>query len=205
MIDEKIEAIIFDFGGVIINIDYNATIQAFKDLGITDFEGLYSQAAQSDLFNDIETGRISAQQFINGLLQLLPSGTTTHQVVRAWNAMILDIPSERIDLLLSLKNKYQIYLLSNTNSLHIEDALRKWNIVSDRTIDTIFDHVYLSHEMGMRKPDLEIFESVCNEQGLNLETTLFIDDSIQHIDGANKLGLNTYHLKEGTELHDVFS
>lgn len=205
MIDEKIEAIIFDFGGVVINIDYDATIQAFKDLGIDNFDELYSQAAQSDLFNSIETGKISPQHFINGLLQLLPSGTSPNAVAKAWNAMILDIPSDRIELLFSLKENYQIYLLSNTNSLHIDDAIRKWNDVSSETIDKVFNHVYLSHEMGMRKPDLEIFETVCKEQNINPETTLFIDDSIQHIEGAKKAGLNTYYLSKGLNLQDVFS
>lgn len=205
MIDEKIQAIIFDFGGVIINIDYDATIRAFEELGIDNFDELYSQAAQSDLFNDIETGKISAQHFINGLLHLLPKGISPNKVVSAWNAMILDIPADRIELLLSLKGKYQIYLLSNTNSLHIANAVRKWDRISDKSIHTVFDHVYLSHEMGMRKPNIEIFQTVCKEQGLNPETTLFIDDSIQHIEGAKKAGLNTYYLSSDLEIHEVFS
>lgn len=199
------EAIIFDFGGVLINIDYQATIDAFRALGNDDFEQLYSQAQQSDLFDAIETGRISPQHFINGLLNLLPKGTSPNQVVHAWNAMILDVPAHRIEFLQELKKTHRIYLLSNTNSIHIDKALREWNAASDLSIYELFDAVYLSHEIGMRKPDREIFEFVCEKHGLNPETTLFIDDSIQHIEGARNAGLNAYHLQKGEEIQAVFS
>lgn len=205
MVGENIDTVIFDFGGVIINIDYDVTIQAFEQLGIDNFEALYSQASQSDLFDNIEIGKISPQHFINGLLSIMPSGMSPNKIVHAWNAMLLDIPLERIELLLSLKDKYKIYLLSNTNSLHIDAAMRKWNAVTDSSIHDVFDHVYFSHEMGLRKPNVEIFTTVCAEQGLNKKTTLFIDDSIQHIEGAQTAGLNVLHLTDGMEIQDVFS
>lgn len=201
----ELDHIIFDFGGVIINIDYNATIDAFKQLGISDFDTLYSQAAQSDLFNDIETGNISPQQFINGLLDILPSRTTPNQVVHAWNAMILDIPKERIDFLQELKKTKNIFLLSNTNSIHIDKALREWNSVSDQNIHEVFNKVYLSHEMGMRKPNPEIFIQVCKEQGLTTSRTLFIDDSIQHVQGAKKAGLVAHHLLANESIQSILS
>lgn len=201
----KYDAVIFDFGGVLINIDYQATIDAFRNLGNEDFETLYSQAQQSDLFDAIETGRISSQHFINGLLQLLPQGVTPNQVVHAWNAMILDVPLHRIKFLQELKKTRPIYLLSNTNSIHIDKALREWKKSSETSIYDIFDHVYLSHEIGMRKPDAEIFEHVCGQHHLNPETTLFIDDSIQHIEGARKIGLQVHHLQPGEEIHALFS
>lgn len=199
------DQIIFDFGGVIIDIDYQATIDAFKNLGITEFDALYSQAAQSDLFNAIETGRISPQYFINGLMDLLPTGTTPNQVVHAWNAMILDIPKDRIEFLQSLRKTHQIYLLSNTNSIHIDKALRAWKKVSDSAIETIFHKVYLSHEMGMRKPDTEIFERVCSEQQIDPKRTLFIDDSIQHVEGARNAGLHAHHLLPGESIQSILS
>jgi len=97
MINKSIKAVIFDFGGVIININYNDTIEAFKALGIEDFESMYTQAQQSDLFNQIETGEISAQRFINGVLDYLPSGTSPNEVVAAWNAMIKDVPKKPLN------------------------------------------------------------------------------------------------------------
>ncbi|PWL32428.1 MAG: haloacid dehalogenase [Fluviicola sp. XM-24bin1] len=201
----EFENIIFDFGGVIINIDYEATINAFKDLGISDFDALYSQAAQSDLFDAIETGRISPQHFINGILQLLPAGVTPNQVVHAWNAMILDIPKERIEFLQQLSQTHDIYLLSNTNSIHIDKAMREWNNKTQADINDVFKKVYLSHEMGMRKPDVEIFRHVCQEQGLDPSKTLFIDDSIQHIHGAREAGLHAHHLLSNETIQSILS
>ncbi len=205
MIDEKIRNIIFDFGGVIINIDYQVTIEAFKKLGIDNFEELYSQANQSNLFDDIETGKISPQHFINGLLKFLPNGISPNQVVHAWNAMLLDIPKSRIELLQELSAKYRIFLLSNTNSIHIDAALRTWNKISDEPIESVFETVYFSHVVGMRKPNVEIFNYVCEKHELNTKETLFIDDSIQHIEGAKKSGLQTLHLTGTLDIQDVFS
>ena len=201
----RYDAIIFDFGGVIINIDYEATITAFKQLGISDFDRLYSKAAQSDLFDAIETGRISQQHFINGLLQWLPPGTTANQVVHAWNAMILDVPKENVAFLQELRKSYRIYLLSNTNSIHISKALRAWQKTSSLSMTDVFHHTYLSHEIGMRKPDTAIFKHVCNEQGLQPSQTLFIDDSIQHIEGAKLAGLQAHHLKSNQTIQSVLS
>lgn len=167
-------------------------------LGIDDFDTMYSQAAQSDLFDAIETGRISPQQFINGMLDFLPGHVTPNQVVHAWNAMLLDIPVERIEFLLELKKTHSIFLLSNTNSIHIDVALREWDQTSTSSIYNTFHKVYFSHEMGMRKPDVEIFERVCTEQGLIPSETLFIDDSIQHVEGARKAGLHAHHLTGNT-------
>ena len=205
MIQEHIDTIIFDFGGVLINIDYHKTIDAFKELGIEDFEERYSQADQTSLFNDIEIGKISAQRFVNELLHFLPQGTSPNQVVHAWNAMLLDVPQSGIDLLQKLKGKYRVFLLSNTNEIHIPRALAEWRKTSDVEFYDCFEHVYLSHEIGMRKPDEEIFEYVCREQNILPENALFIDDSAQHIEGASKVGLNTIHLTQDLSLLSVFS
>jgi glucose-1-phosphatase len=199
------DAIIFDFGGVLINIDYQATIDAFKNLGIGDFDQLYSQASQSDLFDAIETGKISAQRFINGLLDFLPKGTTPNQVIQAWNAMILDVPSSTVELLESLQGKYRLFMLSNTNSIHLDYALLQWKKTSSKLPADLFEKVYLSYEMGMRKPNPEIFEFVCTEQKLDFERTLFIDDSIQHIEGAASIGLKTTLIAPDYSLGSIFS
>ncbi|OFZ06711.1 MAG: hypothetical protein A3D92_21240 [Bacteroidetes bacterium RIFCSPHIGHO2_02_FULL_44_7] len=206
MLDSSIRAVIFDFGGVLINIDYAATIQAFRDLGVDDTDILYSQAQQSSLFDAIETGQISPQHFINRLLELMPAGTSPNQVVAAWNAMILDVPKSSITLLEQLREEGRsIYLLSNTNALHIDLAYRRWKKVSEHRPEALFNHVYLSHEMGMRKPDPAIFTRVCLEQQLDPGSTLFIDDSPQHVEGAQKAGLKTIHLLPHMSLQAIFS
>ena len=205
MINEHIDTIIFDFGGVLINIDYHKTIEAFKELGIEDFEERYSQADQISLFNDLEIGKISAQRFVNELLQLLPQGTSPNQVVHAWNAMLLDVPQSSVDLLKKLKGKYRLFLLSNTNEIHIPRALKEWKKTSDTEFYNCFEQVYLSHEIGMRKPNEEIFEYVCREQAITPENAMFIDDSAQHIEGARKVGLNAVHLTQDVSLLSIFS
>jgi FMN phosphatase YigB (HAD superfamily) len=205
MIKHDVEAIIFDFGGVLLNIDYNRTIEAFRALGISDFDSLYSQANQTRIFDRFEIGEISTQAFINGLLDHLPSGTSPNHVVHAWNAMILDVPESVVSLLESLQGKYRLFLLSNTNAIHIPLAMAKWSEVASADFNSCFEKVHLSYEMGMRKPNVEIFEAVCKEHGLTPSKTLFIDDSIQHIEGARQLGLQTIHLTPDRSLSSVFS
>lgn len=206
MIDSAIRNLIFDFGGVLIHIDYQATVDAFAQLHMDAHGAFYSQQTQSTLFDAYETGKISTQQFINGLLGHLPPGTSPNAVVAAWNKMILDVPVYSIELLQDLRQKgYRLFMLSNTNALHLELALRRWARVSDQLPNDLFDKVYVSHEMGLRKPDPEIFMRVCREQGLNSAETLFIDDSVQHIAGARKAGLHTYHLHGEQTLQALFS
>lgn len=205
VIHEDIDTILFDFGGVLINIDYHRTIDAFRALGLEDFEERYSQASQSSLFNDFETGKISAQRFVNELLHFLPAGTSPNRVVQAWNAMILDVPIASVELLQSLQGKYRLFLLSNTNEIHIPKALSEWNKMTPINFYDCFEHVYLSHEMGMRKPNEEIFRFVCEQQSIHPQHALFIDDSPQHLIGAQQAGLNTYHLTDQALLSGLFS
>lgn len=116
---KDIEAIIFDLGGVILNIDYKLTINAFKKLGITNFDELYSQARQLSFFDDFETGKISAEDFFVSLNKHTGLKLNPHEATTAWNAMLLDLPWERIELLKKLGKKHRLFLLSNTNETHI--------------------------------------------------------------------------------------
>jgi putative hydrolase of the HAD superfamily len=206
MIKTETEAIIFDLGGVLINLDYQLTSKAFIDLGLTDFDATYSQLQQTDLFDRFETGAISSFHFINRLLDQLPQGTSGNRVVHAWNAMILDFPEERLLWLLEMKQRYRIFLLSNTNTLHMEAVRRSLErTIGHQRLEDYFEHVYLSCEMGLRKPNPEIFSRVCDEQGLNPATTVFIDDTLQHVEGAASIGLQALHLKPGKAVQSLFS
>jgi glucose-1-phosphatase len=205
MIDQQIDTLIFDFGGVLINIDYQRTIDAFKDFGMLDFEERYSQAAQSTLFNDFETGKISTQRFINELLQNLPAGISANRVVQAWNAMILDVPTASVDLLKSLQGSYRLFLLSNTNEIHLPKAMNEWSKVSQESFDAQFERAYYSHQIGMRKPNRDIFDFVCTKNAIDPKTALFLDDSIQHVLGARAAGLHAIHLTSDKPLSSVFS
>ena len=201
----KYTAIIFDLGGVIIHIDYSATIRAFEKLGHSDFHTMYSQAQQSGLFDELETGKISGQRFVNELLPYLKVGTSPNKVVAAWNEMIGSVPKERLDLLQKVREKHPVFLLSNTNELHMQAVHRSWNEASEKPMSDYFNHIYLSHEIGMRKPNADIFAFVCHENNLNPAETLFIDDTLQHIEGARACGLQTVHLTDFALLDQIFS
>ena len=194
---ERIKNIIFDLGGVIINIDYNKTIKAFEELGIKNAETLYSQQKQNDLFDLLETGKISPSEFYDKLREITGTNATNHQLEEAWNAMLLDFPEGITDTLKKAKAKYKTFLLSNTNEIHYKDytkRLKKQFGIDD--LGSLFDKQYLSHQIGLRKPHKEAFELILKENNLNPAETLFIDDSIQHIKGAAKVGLKTHWLKD---------
>ena len=200
---KKCKAIIFDLGAVILNINYQNTIDEFTKLGVNNAATLYSKKVQTNLFNQIETGMISSNEFLKAL-QKETKNANINQVEKAWNAMLLDLPEERIQLIEKLKNNYSIYLLSNTNAIHI-DAIkkqlgkRKW-----LAFCKLFDKMYLSHELGLRKPDVKIFEYILNEQKLKAEEVFFIDDSPQHIASAKKIGIHCHHLLDDENIITLF-
>ena len=201
----SINAIIFDLGGVILNLDYQLTIDAFKALGKEDFDQLYQQAYQDHIFDQYECGQISSDEFRNYLKSFYRHEVSYQQIDSAWNAMLLDLPPHRLELLRELKRKYRIFLFSNTNEIHYE-AFR--NGIKERygredVLEEIFEKTYYSHRVGCRKPNAEAFQLVLNEQGLEAEKTLFIDDSEQHIVGASQLGIHTHHLTKG-DIVDIF-
>lgn len=200
------DALIFDLGGVILNLDYQRTQQAFEALGLTQFQTMYNQAAQSGLFDAFETGACSTPYFINALLRFLPAGTSPNQVVAAWNAMILDFPEENLRLLETLKVEKRLFLLSNTNEIHLQAVNRELQKKSaHNTLDPYFERAYFSHELRARKPHPETFLRVCRENNLTPSNTLFVDDTEQHILGAQQAGLQTIHLTKGKSLTEIFA
>jgi len=189
-------SIIFDLGGVVLNLDYNRTVNAFKELGKENFDRLYTQSNQDKIFDQFETGAISAYEFRAYMKSFLDDSITEHAIDVAWNSMLLDLPKKRIDLLLKLKERYKIFLFSNTNEIHL-DAFQKiiaTTYGNPQLLETIFHQTYYSHLVGERKPTAAAFYKVLDEQQLIPQETLFIDDSIQHIEGAQKLGIQTIHL-----------
>lgn len=198
-----IKHIIFDLGGVLLNIDYMLTENAFIEAGVKNFGGLYSQLKQTDIFDRWETGKMDRREFIETMQNASEAPITEEQVLDAWNAMLLNFPARRLQILQQLRNYYDLFLLSNTNEIHEEvfnqTLFREHGIPN---IGVFFDKVYMSHRVGMRKPMPEIFNYVLDENGLKPEETLFIDDSPQHIDTANTLGIQTIYLKNGMTIED---
>jgi glucose-1-phosphatase len=196
----EIDNIIFDLGGVLLNIDYNLTIKAFEDLGIADFNKIYSQAHQSKLFSSFEVGEIDDSEFLEGIKELGNINSSQDEIATAWNAMLLDFPRERFDFLTKIQKQYDTFLLSNTNSIHEEafqKIIRTENLVAD--LGPYFSQIYFSHRIGQRKPNRLAFEYVLNDNCLDPLKTLFIDDTMQHVAGAQKLGIRSLHLDTSVE------
>ena len=200
---KNVKAIIFDLGAVILNINYQNTIDEFKKLGVKNPNSFYSKKTQTHLFNQIETGKISQKGFLLKI-QKETSDASIQQVKNAWNAMLLDLPEERIKLLKSLNQNYAIFLLSNTNALHICEFKKKLGNKEYTEFYNLFDKVYYSHKIGFRKPQAEAFTIILNQNKLAAHEVLFIDDSPQHIEGAKKLGIQAYHLQENEDLTTLF-
>ncbi|MDC0339174.1 HAD family phosphatase [Flavobacteriales bacterium] len=199
-----VKNIIFDLGGVILNIDYGQTANAFKKIGVANFDEIYSQAKQVQVFDKLETGELTPDEFREYMKEIVPS-LQLSDIDKAWNAMLLDLPASRIDLLKKLKKKYRLFLLSNTNEIHIK-CFRKIidSSYGENIFDAIFENQYYSSEIGMRKPNPECFQYVLEKNGMEPSETLFIDDSIQHVEGARKLKINAYHLMPGEDITRLF-
>jgi FMN phosphatase YigB (HAD superfamily) len=202
----KYKNIIFDLGGVILNIDYDLTSKAFEQLGLTQFNQLFSKAQQEKLFDLYEKGLITSDDFRNTLNNSLKTPVSKETIDAAWNAMLLDLPPSRLELLKKLKSTHRTFLLSNTNEIHIHwffNALKQQFGIPD--LSDYFEKVYLSYEIQLRKPDAAIFEYVIKSNQLDPTETLFIDDSPQHIESAKKMGIQTYWLDVKKEdISDLF-
>jgi putative hydrolase of the HAD superfamily len=200
---KKCKAIIFDLGAVILNINYQNTIDAFTKLGVKNAATFYSKKVQADLFNQIETGMISCNEFLKAL-QKETNNANIKQVEQAWNALLLDLPEERLQLIKKLKDNHTIYLLSNTNAIHINAFRKQLGNTKWLAFCKLFDKMYLSHELGLRKPDVKIFEYILKEKKLKAEEVFFIDDSPQHIASAKKLGIHCHHLLDDEDIIALF-
>lgn len=201
---QNIKAIIFDFGGVILNIDYNKTSKAFADLGVKNFEEMYSQKNANPLFHDLEEGKINEEEFYNAFRTSSQLKLTDQQIKKAWNAILLRYREEALQTLTTIKNKYRLYLLSNTNSIHHKEFNKIFkDQIGSGSINDYFDKAYYSHEIKLRKPGKDAYQYVLKENNLLPSETLFIDDSIQNIEAAESLGLQTIFLKEGMKIEDL--
>ena len=204
--NQQIETIVFDLGGVLMDIDYLSTSVLMSKIGLTDFDQIYTQHQQNDLFNAFETGQLSPFLFINKLLERSTNkGINANQLVHAWNAMIGNFRANLIDVVLQLRGKYKVALLSNTNAIHFELVKRNWEKAFSFNFESLFDGFFLSHEIGMRKPNADCFEYVLQQMNSLPKNVLFIDDSIQHIQGAKSLGINTCLFVDQNDLFQLCS
>jgi putative hydrolase of the HAD superfamily len=187
--------IIFDLGGVLLDIDYQKTIDAFEKLGVEHFEAMFSQFKADALFEKLETGHISEADFYAAIKERTALPLTNEQIDNAWNALILNFRTKSLEVLEKLAPDYSLYLLSNTNSIHLRYFKKLFTRETGKPLlDVYFTKAWYSNEVGLRKPGAEIFEFVLQEENLKAGETLFIDDTIINIEAAQRLGFKIHHL-----------
>ena len=195
-----INTIIFDFGDVFINLDKKATLDGLKKLGLSDWNEDLNHLNLS-----FEKGQIAREDFLLGIQKHIPNASI-EEITTAWNAVLLDFPLKRLEFLQKLSKKYKLFLLSNTDSIHIETFEQENGTSFYSDFYQCFEKVYFSFEMGMRKPDVEIYNFVLSQQNLIAKHTLFVDDKKENTDAAQSLGIHIWNLQVGKEdVVDLFS
>ena len=188
-----IDAIIFDFGDVFINLDKQATLDGLKNLGIPQWNEDLNQ-----LNLHYEVGAISEEDFLFGI-QKHTNNASIEDIAEAWNAILLDFPLYRLEFLQMLSQKYRLFLLSNTDAIHINTFEQKTGTSFYSAFYQCFEKVYFSFEVGMRKPNPEVYTFILDQNGLQAKHTLFIDDKKENTDAALALGLPVWNLQVGEE------
>jgi putative hydrolase of the HAD superfamily len=190
-----IENIILDFGDVFINLDKQATAREMQKFG---FKSLTPELAE--LFAAYEKGLVTTEYFLDQTSYMFPKAGRIN-LIRAWNSIILDFPEDRLKFIekLAEEKDYRLFLLSNTNELHIDFVKQRMGKKRYARFKNCFEKFYLSHEINLRKPEPEIFEFVLNSNNLKAEKTFFVDDSIEHTTAAAELGISCWQLDVGKE------
>ncbi len=201
----EIRNIVLDLGNVLLNLDFEASINAFKELGMDDAVLNKEQAYIDPVFYELEVGKIDPVSFRERVREILNNyEATDQQIDDAWCAMILDIPVERVELVKALGKKYDMYLFSNTNQIHISRLHKQFKSAYGFDFPSIFVKNYYSHELHERKPDLTSYRKLIELSGIKPTETLFIDDLEKNIRGAQDAGIKTFWLKNGWELTSLF-
>lgn len=195
-----INTIIFDFGNIFIDLNTVGLEKAFRDLGLTEWH-----ADLDELNKRFEIGKATELEFIQGFQKHLPNASI-NEIRNAWNTVLGDFPLKRLEFLQNLKGKYRLFLLTNTDMIHIEHFEHKEGMSFTRDFYNCFEKVYYSYELGMRKPNVEVFKMLLHKHELSPKRTLFIDDRKDNTDAAASLGIEVWNLKVGEEeVTELFS
>jgi putative hydrolase of the HAD superfamily len=203
----NIKTIIFDLGGVVINLDPDKTAAAFgrlTSLATTKVYEIYNN--HPEVFLNYEKGLMSSEEFRMGVNEVFGAKMSDYEIDSAWNAMLLELPIGRLDLLLQLRKKYKVAILSNTNSIHVTAFNQTILEVSGKPdLYHFADEVYFSHDLKMRKPDIEIYEEVLLKSETNANESLFLDDTLANIECAKSIGIQTMHITHPDQIFNLKS
>ena len=201
---KPLKNILFDMGNVLFSIDYKKTEDAFEALGYDNFSEMYSQFTADALFEKLETGKITTEEFYKKLISSHAGVVNEIQITTAWNSMLLYWRLESLAFLKTLAKKYKLYLLSNTNDIHLAAVN---NLLKQETgkesIDDLFTKAYYSHKINLRKPNADIFEFIAKDAGIDPQETLFIDDLENNIETAASLGFKTHLLLDSETIEGL--
>ena len=195
--------ILFDLGGVILDINIQATLKLFYELGFPPELLQYPESMQTDVFFRYQTGRLDTGQFRDEIRKVTGVDMSDKVFDQAWNAMLVGIPKERTDLLKVLSKRYKLYMLSNTSELHVKVFEKMYVDAAGESMHDVFDKIYYSHEIGLHKPDREAWEYVIKDAGILPEETLFLDDTIYNIKASQELGFQAIHIHERMTLMNL--
>jgi putative hydrolase of the HAD superfamily len=202
---KNIKTIIFDLGGVLIDLDKNACVHAFNELGLLDAHKYLDAYLQKGIFLEIEEGKLTIDEFYDKFRKLSTNKNVTNkQIEEGWCKILLDIPDYKLDLLLELRKKYRIFMLSNTNRIVEAYYTRHIFTKQGRTIDDYFDRRYVSYEIGCVKPYRGIFDRMIADSGICPQEALFLDDGEQNIIAAKALGFHTYWVAPQEDFRHLF-
>ncbi len=188
----SIKNIIFDLGGVVIDLDRDRCVESFTRIGFPDADKLVDCYHPADFFNDLERGKLTKEEVYDIIREKAQKPISDEDIQRAYGDILVEIPLYKLRLIESLRKRgFKIYALSNINPIVI-DKVRELFAADGKQMEDYFDKAYLSYEVKSLKPDPEIFEILIADSGINPEETLFIDDSDRNIMAGKEFGLQLY-------------
>ena len=202
--DKKIRNIVFDLGGVLVDLDFKAAINGLQKAGFANVKEQLLAFDRNGIFQKFELGEMTADEFRSAIRENSTVKLTDEEVDNLWNLMLLEIPREKLELILDLRSKYMVYLLSNTNSIHWDYVCKNAFNYRGFRVEDYFEETFLSYEMHLAKPNKAIFEKVLNDANLVAEETLFIDDSEANCKAAQEVGIHAHHYHIGDDLSKIF-
>ena len=202
--DKNIKNIVFDLGGVLVDLDFKNAINGLQQAGFANVKEQLQAFDQDGIFKKFELGEIDSDQFRTAIRENSTVTLTDEEVDTLWNSMLLEVPRKKLELILDLRSKYMVYLLSNTNAIHWDYVCKNAFNYRGFRVNDYFEETFLSYEMHLAKPDKAIFEKVLHEANLLPEETLFIDDSEANCKAAEELGIHAHHYHIGDDLSKIF-
>ena len=202
--EKNIKNIVFDLGGVLVDLDFKAAINGLQEAGFANVKEQLQTFDRDGIFQKFELGEMTADEFRSAIRENSTVALTDEEVDNLWNLMLLEIPREKLELILELRGKYMVYLLSNTNSIHWDYVCKNAFNYRGFRVEDYFEETFLSYKMHLAKPDKAIFEKVLSDANLLTEETLFIDDSEANCKAAQEVGIHAHHYHVGDDLNKIF-